>query len=202
MTGALALLVLVSAPAEPPTWERRGGTDRFEVFARERPGTDVQEARIVGVLDAEAGAIHAALFDLERFSTFFPFIEASRVLERGDDHVIVYQRSKVPLLAERDYVVRIDQRVERTEGVVYFTVWSPGVSEKAPPMDSTRVRITSIRGEWRLSPAGQGKTRVRYTVFMDPGGSVPKTLANLAGRRGLPSIMEAVEAEAQGRSRR
>ena len=48
-----------------------------------------------------------------------------------------------------------------------------------PPRDGV-VRVTALRGFYRLTALDGGRTRVVYQVYSDPGGSLPRWLARKA----------------------
>jgi hypothetical protein len=52
-------------------------------------------------------------------------------------------------------------------------------------------------GGWEISPAGEGVSRFRYQIDIDPGGSVPSWIVNAANKSQVPSVIAAVEDEAQ-----
>ena len=73
------------------------------------------------------------------------------------------------MVSDRDYAVR-GRRIHKPDGSceVIFDV----ANDRAPPLKPGFVRIEKLSGSWRFEPQG-GKTHVVYTVFTDPGGSLP-----------------------------
>ncbi len=52
--------------------------------------------------------------------------------------------------------------------------------------------VKTNNGSWELVPLDKGRTLVTYTLFTDPGGSVPDFLINLGTNVTLPGVIEAV----------
>jgi hypothetical protein len=52
-------------------------------------------------------------------------------------------------------------------------------------------------GGWEITPAGADASRFRYHIDVDPGGSVPSWIVNMANKSQVPSVIAAVEDEAQ-----
>ncbi|KPX87998.1 Collagenase-related protease [Pseudomonas syringae pv. rhaphiolepidis] len=40
------------------------------------------------------------------------------------------------------------------------------------------MRVTEVKGFWKMVPKGSNQTEVTYQVHTEPGGSVPSMLAN------------------------
>jgi len=53
------------------------------------------------------------------------------------------------------------------------------------------VRINVNDGFWKLEPS-DGKTHATYYLYTDPGGAVPKFVANFANRTAVPNVFKAI----------
>ena len=138
------------------------------------------------------------LADLERYPAFMPYVKESRVLSResaGD--VQNYQRLSVglPFVQDRHYVIRITEQeyrdVDRRRAWVF--VWR--LEDGLPPGASANaVRVSVNSGHWDLRPVAgaESATDVRYCVFTDPAGALPKWLVGLANTEGIPKLFAAV----------
>jgi hypothetical protein len=132
--------------------------------------------------------LEAFVADPERFHEWLPYTRHAELLERTDDHLIYYVRSRSPWpLKDRDMVYRISRQADAGQGVTLALV---GLPDYAPARSGT-APIKAAAGRWELSESGAG-LEVRYQLFVDPGpvpafaangrtaSSVGKTLANLA----------------------
>jgi hypothetical protein len=188
-------------------WALLSQFSQGRLYRLEREGSDVVALRAEGTLKAPAWAVRDVLrraFESERLSPYLAFrkvlhaegCEAGAKDLPGCRKIWVYERYAPPLMGARDYAFRMDVVVDDVEAGGDFELrWTIDESRGAPPEGSTHmVRNT---GGWEISPAGQGESRFRYHIDIDPGGSVPSWIVNAANRSQVPSVIAAVEDEAQ-----
>ena len=86
-----------------------------------------------------------------------------------------------------DYVIEVVKRIAYT---LRF-------KEERP----TRVSWSFVQGEimkdnkgfWLLEPAGEGATKVTYTIELSLGPFVPKAIVNMLAEQGLPRMLEGLK---------
>ena len=62
------------------------------------------------------------------------------------------------------------------------------------------VRVKVNTGSWLLEPREEGKkTFVTYSLLTDPGGSLPKFVADKANKKAVPDVIRAVRKNATAR---
>jgi hypothetical protein len=179
-------------------WEEAARTDidggALVVHARERPGSAVKEVRGVGSFDAPPWVVKNVIDDVAHYEDFMPWTAKSPVLQRGDGFVVSYQRLAMPLVEDRDYVVKIfDESVEDAAGhVVWKNRWTQANALGPPPTPGV-TRIDVVEGWWQLEELdGGARTKATYYVYTSPGGSIPASVVNLANARGVPDLFTAV----------
>jgi hypothetical protein len=192
---ALALLV------GPPAWGE-APAPVVNVETRAVPGRDVKQVDAQGIVQAPPHVVRAVIADLERYPAFMPYVKESRVLSRepaGDG--LNYQRLSfgIPFVQDRHYVIRISERGYRdADGWRgWAVVWR--LEDGLPAgVSSSAVRVTVNSGYWDLRPvaASESATDVRYCVFTDPAGALPKWLVGLANTEGVPQLFAAVSTAA------
>lgn len=196
--------ILVALTAEllaagPAAWGQPGGSPpAVTVEARALPGRDVKQVNAQGLIEAPPHVVRAVLADLERYPAFMPYVKESRVLGRdASGDVQNYQRLSfgLPFVQDRHYVIRITEQeyrdVDRRRAWVF--VWR--LEEGLPPGASANaVRVSVNSGHWDLRPVAgaESATDVRYCVFTDPAGALPKWLVGLANTEGIPKLFAAV----------
>lgn len=168
--------------------------DTLKVQSRERPGTSVTEIVAVATVAASAESLFAVITDLGNYPGTLPHVTRAEPLGRepsGAQHW--YLALDLPVISDRDYAIRLEQAVE---GQTRKMWWTP--SDRAPPRRPGHVRITTNEGGWEVTPVeGENRAQVRYRVFVDPAGNIPRFLANQANRDAIPKLFEAVEDQAQ-----
>lgn len=179
-----------------------GSAPAVRVETRAIPGRDVKQVIAQGIIDAPPHVLRAVIADLERYPAFMPYVKESRVLSRdGSGDVLNYQRLSfgLPLVQDRHYVIRITERgygdADRRRAWVFVWQLEDGLPSGARA-DAVRVSVNS--GHWDLRPvaSSESATDVRYCVFTDPAGALPKWLVGLANAEGIPQLFTAVAAAA------
>jgi hypothetical protein len=173
-----------------------------KVETRAVPGRDVKQVNAQGIIDAPPHVVRAVVADLERYPEFMPYVKESRILSRdAPGEVVNYQRLSfgIPLVQDRQYVIRITERgyrdADRRRGWAISWRLENGLPPGASP-DAIRVSVNN--GHWDLRPAKDSDraTDVRYCVFTDPAGSLPKWIVGMANTEGVPQIFAAVASAA------
>lgn len=194
-----AVLAVLPALAGDGGWEKAAEKDGIVIYNRKRPGSDIAEVRAVGVIDAPPWVVKNVIDDAGRYKEFMPYTKASEILKREPGAVVTYQRLDAPIIANRDYTIRIvDESRKLLDGrVVYKNVWRPA-NHLGPKEQDGVVRVKVNEGYWLLEDASDGKkTRVTYYLYTDPGGSLPAFVVNAANNNAIPDLFKAVEKAAQ-----
>ena len=199
-TVVAMVLVLGTLAAEARAQTAPGPAVKVET--RAIPGRDVKQVTAQALLPAAPHVLRAVIADLARYPAFMPYVKESRVLRQdaaGD--VLNYQRLSFGMLfvQDRHYVIRIaERRAREADGrLAYAFVWAlePGLPDDVKPDAAIRVSVNN--GFWDLRPArDDGATDVRYCVFTDPAGSLPKWAVGLANSEAVPDLFAAVAREA------
>lgn len=173
-------------------WTREFDGDGMAISSRQTPGTAVREARVVADVNAPALAARNVIADHDRAPGTLPNVAETRLVAREGNVAWVYERVYVPVLKDRDYTTRVVEE-RAADGSGGYRIRFDGAAERGPPPRSGVVRIELIRGAWEFLPIeGGSRTRVTYTVLVDPGGIIPGFIANIATRKALPDVIRAL----------
>lgn len=173
-----------------------------DVETRAIPGRDVKEVAARGTIGAPPHVVRAVIADREHYPAFMPYVKESRVLGRdAEGAALNYQRLSfgVPFVDDRHYVIRVAERRHReSDGrASYAFVWQlvDGLPERVRP---GTVRVSVNSGYWALRPVpgSPDATDVRYCVFTDPGGALPKWIVDMANTEAIPKLFAAVASAA------
>lgn len=180
-------------------WELVAETRGVAVFERPRAGSSAREVQAVGEVDAPAPRLFRVLLDFERCTEVMPYTAEGRVVHReeGGRAVHLYTVLDAPVVARRDYTMRLVDESDWRDGKGFLKLsWTP--SNRGPPPRDGVVRVLVNEGFWLLEPLDGGKrTRVTYRLFTDPGGSLPAWATAMANRSALPDAVEAVRRAAR-----
>lgn len=168
---ALLLLLCLTAyalPSAKASWSvlEEGDPEAGEAKVSCTREAGVPWCRSEAVLPASPDAVEAILTDFSGYTQVFKRVTSCRVLEPRVVHVTLDMPSP---LSDRDYIAKFERREEGADRV--FS-WVAVEHPLAPPGDA--VRLLRSAGEWRLSPAAGGKTRLTYTWEAELGGDIPE----------------------------
>lgn len=171
-------------------WRRVDVEHGIAIDAREVEGSTLHEVRATTHADVTPAAILAVLWRHEEHPTFVPHLLRADVLRDAGDERIVYEQISLPVLKDRDVVLRAKRTVDATTGAIDVTTAS--ITGEGPPPSSRFVRVESSAGHWHAEPAAGGGSDVTYTIRTDPGGRVPDWIVNRAQREAVPDLVRAI----------
>jgi hypothetical protein len=168
-------------------WRRIGVEGGIVLEAREVAGSSLHEVRATVHADATPAAILAVLWRHEEQPRFMPHLKHVEVVRDAGDERVVYEQLEMPVLKDRDVVLRVRRTTDPATGTI--DVRSAAISDEGPPETSAFVRVRSSAGHWHLVPAGGG-TDLTYTIRTDVG--LPGWLVNRAQHEAVPDAVHAV----------
>ncbi|MFC1679625.1 START domain-containing protein [Elusimicrobiota bacterium] len=173
-------------------WELKSKTPGMAVYTRARAGSDIREVKATGAMDAPPAAVWKVVGDYEHYADFMPYIKECRTVSKEGDRVFyVYQRLDMPLIADRDFTIKITWAPETADGV-YRASWV-SANEQGPAAKEGVERIQINEGSWSIEPLDNGKrSAVTYRLFTDPGDSIPTWLANKGNTSALPELFRKI----------
>ena len=174
----------LSLPAgTAPDWEAvdDGGV---WVELREEPGSDAKRGLAAVLVEAAPESVFAVVTDNATFAEFMPRVLESSVRTGADGSLLNRQVISVPLIADRHYTIRVENRIDGDGALRTWTsAWSYVEGSG---------NIVDTRGSWTVVRWDDSRTLVVYDVLTDPGGSIPRFLKNLATKLTLPDLLESV----------
>ena len=168
-------LGLVLAPAAwAEEWQVAKDEEGIKVSLSEVPGSRYKAYRGVTVIKAPLAKVRAIQEDVVGACAWVHECQSQKLLKHAGGEGWTYTRFNTPWpVTARDSVTHVIT-VEQPDGSVMRTL------EGQPdylPREQGYVRVTEVKGFWKLVPKGDG-TEVTYQVHTEPGGSVPSWLAN------------------------
>ena len=163
-------------------------------------GADVRELKATGTVAASPRVVRAVIADVDRYSSFMPYVGESRIVGRAEGgDVLNYQRLSfgIPFVRDRHYVIRLtERRYLAADGRPAYRIAWRADGSVALPSEPAVITVELNNGYWDLKAEGSTgeTTAVEYCVFTDSGGSLPKWIVNQANRDAIPRLFEAVRA--------
>jgi hypothetical protein len=191
MMRALLLLVLAAFVPTPPAGFELVGKNAEVVVYRRQVAHGV-ELYAEGEIAAPPSRVQAVLLDYANHRRFVKDLAETRILRREDKALWVYQRLDLPVIADRDFTLRVTWGGE--EGVLW-TRFSCD-NEQGPPPQKGVVRVSVHDGRWQLAPTAGGQaTHARYQVHLDLAGSLPGWMARSGAAKEVPALFEGLRRE-------
>jgi len=176
-------------------WQRADEKDSVTLYSRSRPGSGVKEFKGTGLINATPAMVEKVLQDVANYPSFMPYVTEARIISQTGPEVVTYQRLDVPLVANRDYTVRVEHGIVKGAGgtLIYRDTWQTD-NEAGPPEQHGLVRVKVNEGSWLLEPTGAdgSTTQATYQIYTDSGGALPAFLANKGSQMAIPKLFEAL----------
>ncbi|MBI5489765.1 MAG: hypothetical protein HY905_20695 [Deltaproteobacteria bacterium] len=164
-----------------------GTTDGVTAYQDE--ASEIIRVAAEGEFDSPPEKVLEALLAYDRQPGIVERVSESRVLERGENRIVVYQHLNLPVVSDRDYTLRVQWGKDGdTTWLVYKAVGDAGPAEKEGV-----VRVLDHEGSWQLQPIRDGAaTKVRFQMHIDLAGSLPRWMARSGAADELPAMFESI----------
>lgn len=167
----------------------------MRVDVREVKGSSFEEVRVMTTSALPLKALCDAVWGKNQKASG-DFLKRV-VISETDRERWTYEQIRVPMITNRDCVMHVtlaDTTDTNRCEVNFETAAHPDW-----PAAKDFVRLRAVRGHWSLQRQSDGNTAVTYTVFSDPGGTVPAFLTRGGQRDAAVSFMKTILARAQGK---
>lgn len=182
LPAAILILLFTALPAVAASladgWTlQRKGTETdysYSVWARPVAGSSYPEYRMEVALRASVDEVIGALESNMLDPRTWPKSFERKVLRRERGFLLSYDYISVPLLSDRDVVLRT-QIVREPESGAFRMEWE-NTELAGPPPQSGVVRIPRSDGFWRVESDGEGGSHAVYQTFVELTGHMPASL--------------------------
>lgn len=177
----MTMLALVAVLSQFPIDENQAAYEKLEsadgitLLGRPVKGSPYQEYQLQTAAPYQVADLCEAIFEWGTRGSDSPGMVLSKVLVDGENQRIVYAHISQPIVANRDYVLSVKREWLSPQ---HCRVRFRTTTESAPPRPEGFVRMEKLWGEWNLVAKAEGGSSVSYTLFSDPGGSVPSFLVH------------------------
>jgi len=189
------LLFLPWTAAAEPGWRKLSEGEGMLIEARPMEDSRLREIRVQAWSPLPPEAIFAVIWNVGEQHEFVPNLQTLRVIRSSDEEIVVYERVKIPVVQDRDYVLRLTRRIDAATRV--HQVFAEGKSELGPPPMRGVVRMTRLSSSFTIVPDPVGGSRLTYVSFGDPAGTIPEWIIRAADVRGPRDFVRALLRRAQ-----
>ena len=190
----LLVLALPLLASNVPGFKHVGGKYGVEVFRD--MSSPVIDLYAEGDIEAPPAVVRDVLLDYANASKVTNNVSESRVLEKDEHEILVYQRLNLPIISDRDFTLRATWGRQGRDLTMQYGV----DNTLGPAPHHGVVRLSTLQGSWLLEPIRDGAaTRARYRVQIDLGGSVPRWMVSGGAAKDLPKLFQGLRREAAQR---
>jgi hypothetical protein len=181
-------------------WTLESNEKGIQTYTKYLEGKSLRAFKVVTSVDSPLPQTLMFLNDSSQFDRWINMIKSARILQQTDPDGISYNHmiTQIPWpIRNRDVVVKASIVYNKDKGEVLIK------SVSAPdfiPVDEDLVRIRESVAAWRINKLSNGELRLELTSHAEPGGNIPKWLANLVVLQlpkymfsRLPKILESEE---------
>ena len=177
-----SLVVMPAGVVAASDWKLAIQKDGIEVSTRPVAGSDFDEFMGSADIDASIDIVYAVLKDIPAATQWMSDCKENREIRKIDEHTSVqFNVTKSPWpVSDREALFIVTEKKDEKTGKITFEFHE--TNDPSVPVEKGNVRMPEISGQWILTPINPDHTKVIYTVKSNPGGSVPKSLANLKSK--------------------
>ncbi|HUN56270.1 MAG TPA: START domain-containing protein [Smithella sp.] len=176
------LALMPAGAAAAGDWKLAIQKDGIDVSTRPVKGSDFDEFMGVTEIDVPIGVVVAVLTDIPAGTQWMADCKENREIRKIDDHTSVqYNVTKLSWpVSDREALVLVTEKKDEKTGTITYAFHE--TTDPSVPVGKGNVRMPEISGQWVLTPINPNRTKVIYTVKSNPGGSIPKSLANMKSK--------------------
>ncbi len=160
-------------------WHLEKDKDQIQVYSRKRAGSRLTELKVECIIPGTQSQLVALLSDIANYKQVIYKTKTAYLLQRPTETQLLYHIvNELPWpVNDRDLTIRLTFSQDpasklltaRAVGVPNVVATKPGV-----------VRVAEWLAIWQVRALPKQRLQITYTCQVDPGGSIPAWLDNLA----------------------
>ncbi|MES2485144.1 MAG: START domain-containing protein [Bacteroidota bacterium] len=173
------LLIAATAQAQlKGDWELQQSTDGIRIYTADIANSKIKGIKVECQVNATLSQVTAALMDIKNSEEWLYHTAGNYLIKQvSPAELYYYSRIEMPWpVSNRDFIAHLKVTQDPVTKVV--TMDAPCIPDMIPVKPKI-VRITNSKGKWILTPSGDDKVKIFYTLHADPGGDIPSWLTNL-----------------------
>ncbi|MES2647069.1 MAG: START domain-containing protein [Bacteroidota bacterium] len=170
-------------------WQLVKEQDGINVFLKNAQSTGIKMLRVECDLPAKQEAALALLLDIPAAEKWIPQTKTWWYVRRpSETECYYYTELSMPWpVSNRDYVVHLKAWQQPATKVI--TVSADVVQGEVPEKEGiVRVKVSNVK--WVLYPTQNGRTKMTYQLFTDPGGNIPAWVVNYFAKQAAFDIIK------------
>lgn len=158
-------------------WELKSKEDNIEIYTRQLPNKRFLEFKASTIIEGSMHGIMSLIKDVNNMNDWMQNFKVNELLESENFwHQVSYHEVHIPIVQNRDVILELKLAKNNTDNSLRIDMKS---LPEFIPEKRKRTRIQELYGYWVCKPVGNGKIRVEYSMYVDPGKSIPSWLYNM-----------------------
>ena len=187
--------------AEDPPFVQAFSEGNVVAYKRQPAGAVAVVVRVVAQApDLVPSQLFAVAWDVASQAAWAPHVKRLSVLSQSPTEVLIYEQVDVPVVRDRDFVLRLRSLPADPTDPGTLRIEAGGTTHPAAPPDPQHIRMTDLWSSWTFRPRPGGGTVVTYDAYGDPAGALPGWLKRSASLRGPIDFVRALLQETRRRS--
>ncbi|QXV64823.1 lipid-binding protein [Mucilaginibacter achroorhodeus] len=194
---SLAIAISISFSAFAQTdWLLRSNTNGIKVYTGSITNSKFKAIKVECTFNASPAQITAVLLDVNTCTEWVYHTKSIKLLKQpAANELYYYSEVSLPWPASnRDFTAHLTATQNPETKVV--TVNGPAVDGLVPVKEDI-VRVTESTGKWVIAPVEGGRSKVEYTLHVNPAGALPAWLVNLFATEGPTKSFEGLRRQLQ-----
>lgn len=193
----LITVALVSLSAFAQTdWVLKSNTDGIKVYTGSVANSKFKVIKVECTYNATPAMIAAVLLDVNTCTEWVYHTKSIKLLKQpSPNEVYYYSEVSLPWPASnRDFTAHLTATQDAETKVV--TVDGPAVNGLVPEADGV-VRVKESTGKWIITPLDGNRSKVEYTLHVNPAGALPAWLVNMFATEGPTKSFQGLRKQLQ-----
>jgi START domain len=158
-------------------WKLKLNNDGIRIYARTFPESKIKALKVECSVEATLSQMAAILLDIKSQDEWFYHTKSVVLLKISPSELYYYAEVAFPFpYNNRDFVEHIKLVQNPLTRIIVMEV--ENVSNYIPQKQGI-VRVLHSNCKWIITPVGNKVTSLEFSLFADPGGSIPIWLINI-----------------------
>lgn len=159
--------------------ELRKSAEGIEVYTCKMADSKINSIQSTFAVSSSFGALSEALFDLNNFHKWQYKIVKTELLKSISKNEFIYRAElETPWpVSNRDLILHVKMSATANPNEYHFS--AIGKPDFIPPREGF-VRVPVSEAHWYIQVLGQKNIKIKHSILIDPGGSIPAWLMNLS----------------------
>jgi len=176
-------------------WKLKTEKEGIKIYSTHFADSKIKALKVVCTADASLSQLVAVLLNINEQDEWFYHTHSTILKQVSPTELFYYAELDLPFpFSNRDFVEHLLVSQNPVTKVVIMEV------QNLPnyiPIKKDIVRVTHSQCNWVVKPLGKNLIGIEFTLFADPGGSIPVWLVNMMSSYGPLETFKKLKTELQ-----